>query len=66
MILDSQLQFSSDQAFTGPAVGANKIDLGVDRSIGNGEPMAVVFVITVAAVVNTGDEDYTFHGLAPF
>jgi hypothetical protein len=62
MILDGQLQFSDDQALsvTG-GVGTNVIDLSVDRSIGNGEPMAVVFSIAVAADQTTGDEDYTFE-----
>lgn len=61
MILDGQLQFSDDQALTATAVGTNVIDLSVDRSIGNGEPMAVVFNISVAADQTTGDEDYTFE-----
>lgn len=61
MILDAQLQFSDDQALTATAVGTNVIDLSVDRSIGNGEPMAVVFSVGVAADQTTGDEDYTFE-----
>lgn len=60
MILDALLQFSDSQAVTTDAVGTNVIDLTVDRSIGNGEPMAVVFVVEVAADQGTGDEDYTF------
>jgi len=60
MYVDAQLQFSDAQAVTTDAVGTNVIDLTVDRSIGNGEPMAVVFVIDVAADQTTGDEDYTF------
>lgn len=60
MILDAQNQFSDAQAVTTDAVGTNVIDLGVDRSIGNGEPMAVVFTVDVAADQTTGDEDYTF------
>lgn len=60
MILDAQNQFSDSQAITADAVGANVIDLGADRSIGTGEPMAVVFVVEVAADQTTGDEDYTF------
>lgn len=61
MILDSHLLFSDAQAVTADAVGTNVIDLGVDRSIGNGEPMAVMFQIDVAADQTTGDEDYTFE-----
>jgi hypothetical protein len=60
MYVDAQLQFSDAQAVTADAVGTNVIDLTVDRSIGNGEPMAVVFVVDVAADQTTGDEDYTF------
>jgi len=61
MILDSQLLFSDAQAITADAVGTNVIDLGVDRSIGNGEPLCVVFTVDVAADQTTGDEDYTFE-----
>jgi len=60
MILDAQLEFSDAQAITADAVGTNVLDLGVDRSIGNGEPMAVMFTVDVAADQTTGDEDYTF------
>lgn len=61
MFLDGQLQFSDSQAVTADAVGTNVIDLSVDRSIGNGEPVAVVFVVEVDADQTTGDEDYTFE-----
>jgi hypothetical protein len=60
MIIDAQLQFSSAQAVTADAVGTNVIDLTIDRSVGSGEPMAVVFVVTVAADQGTGDETYVF------
>jgi hypothetical protein len=60
MYVDAQQLFSDAQAVTADAVGTNVIDLTVDRSIGNGEPMAVVFVVDVAADQTTGDEDYTF------
>lgn len=60
MILDKQLMFSDSQAITADAVGSNVIDLTEARSIGNGEPLAVVFVVEVAADQTTGDEDYTF------
>jgi len=61
MILDAQLQFSDSQAVTADAVGDNVIDLSSDRSIGVGEPMAVLFCVEVAADQTTGDEDYTFE-----
>ncbi len=60
MILDSQLQFSDSQAVTTDAVGTNVIDLSVDRSIGTGEALGVVFTVEVAADQTSGDEDYTF------
>jgi len=61
MILDGQLQFSDDQAVTASDIGDNVIDLSVDRSIGNGEPMGVVFTVSVAGKVSATDEDYTFQ-----
>jgi len=60
MILDAQGQFSDSQAITIDAVGTNVIDLVGDTSVGNGEPLAVVFTVEVAADQTTGDEDYTF------
>lgn len=61
MIIDKQLKFSDAQALTATAVGTNVIDLTTARSIGSGEPMAVVFSVGVAADQTTGDEDYTFE-----
>ncbi len=61
MYLDAQKQFSDSQAVTATAVGTNVVDLGVDRSIGNGEAMSVLFIVEVAADQTTGDEDYTFQ-----
>lgn len=61
MYLDSQLQLSDTQTVTATAVGTNVIDLGVARSIGNGEPMAVLFIIESDAVQTGSDEDYTFE-----
>lgn len=61
MYVDSQLLFSDTQTVTATAVGTNVIDLGVAQSIGNGEPMAVVFKIESDAVQTGSDEDYTFE-----
>jgi hypothetical protein len=61
MQIDAQHLFSDAQAITADAVGTNVISLGSDRSIGNGEPMCVVFQVDVAADQTTGDEDYTFE-----
>jgi Bbp16-like protein len=61
MIFDKDLLFSDAQSLTSTgAVGTNVIDLSVARSIGSGEPMAVVFVVDVAADQTTGDETYQF------
>lgn len=60
MILDAELQLSDAQALTATALSTNVIDLGTDTQLGNGEPMAVLFTVTVAADQTTGDEDYTF------
>jgi Bbp16-like protein len=61
MFIDAQNLFSDAQAVTADAVGTNVIDLLADRSIGNGEPLAVFFQVDVAADQTTGDEDYTFE-----
>lgn len=60
MILDLQHRFSDAQAVTTDAVGSNVIDLSLDRAIGTGEPMCIVFTVDVAADQTTGDEDYQF------
>ena len=60
MYIDNLLKLSDAQALTATAVATNVVDLGVARSVGNGEPMAVVFSVGVAADQTTGDEDYTF------
>ena len=61
MLIDAENRFSDSQAITADAVGTNVIDLGADRSIGNGTPMAVLFTVEVDADQTTGDEDYTFE-----
>jgi len=60
MFVDNELLLSDSQALTATAVGTNTIDLGVARSMGNGEPVALCIVVEVAADQTTGDEDYTF------
>jgi len=60
MYIDNNSRFSDEQAVTADAVGTNVVDLTVSRSIGSGEPMAVMFTVNVAADQTTGDEDYTF------
>lgn len=58
MMLDAQQLFSDAQALTATAVSTNIIDLGADRDIGRGEPMAVVLTTDVAADFTTGNETY--------
>tara|TARA_R110000851_G_scaffold88070_9_gene192202 strand:+ start:455 stop:883 length:429 start_codon:yes stop_codon:yes gene_type:complete len=61
MILDSLLKFSDAQALTATADSTNVIDLGLDRDIGIGEPMAVVITVGVSADVADADETYQFQ-----
>lgn len=60
MILDAQLLFSDAQALTGTAASTNLIDLGVDRDIGSGQPLAVCIDVDVAADTTSGNETYQF------
>lgn len=59
MILDGQHLFSDAQALTETAASTNVIDLGADRNLGQGEPMAVMLLLDVAADGTTGDETYS-------
>lgn len=61
MIIDKQNLLSNAQALTATADSTNYIDLGVDRDIGKGEPMALVVSVGVAADSGTGDETYQFQ-----
>lgn len=61
MIIDFDMRFSAAQAVTSTAVGTNSYDLALNRAIGIGRPMAVLFTINVAADQTSGDEDYTFQ-----
>lgn len=61
MFIDSQLLFSDAQAVSADAASTNQIDLGVARNLFDGEPMAVVLQIDVAADGTTTDETYEFQ-----
>lgn len=61
MLIDSQLLFSDAQAVTADATSSNVIDLGEERNLFDGEPMAVVIIVDVAADFTTGDETYEFE-----
>lgn len=60
MYIDALLQFSNAQALTATAVSTNLIDLGSDRDIGIGEPMAAVVTVGVSADFTAGNETYQF------
>jgi hypothetical protein len=60
MFVDAQQLFSDAQALVATAVSTNVLDLSSDRNIGQGEPMAVVINVDVAADVASGDETYQF------
>jgi hypothetical protein len=61
MLIDSQLLFSDAQAITADAGSTNVVDLGVARNLFDGEPLAVVLQIDVAADGTTTDETYEFQ-----
>lgn len=61
MFIDAQLLFSDAQAVTADARSTNVVDLGVGRTLFDGEPLAVVVVIDVGADYTTTDETYAFQ-----
>jgi hypothetical protein len=61
MYIDSQLLFSDAQAVSADAASTNLVDLGVARNLFDGEPLAVVLVVDVAADGTTTDETYEFQ-----
>jgi len=48
MILDSEFEFSDDQAITATAVSTNVIDLGTGRDMSAGEPVNLNIQVTEA------------------
>lgn len=61
MYLDAQLLLSDAQAVTADAGSTNVIDLTASApKLGDGEPLAVVMTVDVAADGTTTDETYTF------
>lgn len=61
MYIDAQLLFSDAQAVTADAGSTNVVDLGVARNLFEGEPLAVVLQVDVAADGTTTDETYEFQ-----
>tara|TARA_Y100000310_G_scaffold342527_1_gene446165 strand:- start:12152 stop:12577 length:426 start_codon:yes stop_codon:yes gene_type:complete len=58
MILDAQNQLAADQVLSASGASTNTIDLGSDRKIGKGEPMAVVVFVS-AIDTTSGNETYS-------
>jgi len=58
MLIDKQLLFSDAQAVTADAASTNIVDLGVASNLFDGEPMAVVLTVDVAADMADTDETY--------
>lgn len=61
MFIDAQHRFSDAQAVTADAASTNLIDLGVARNLFDGEPLAVMLTVDVAADGTTTDETYEFQ-----
>jgi hypothetical protein len=61
MFIDAQLLFSDAQAVSADAASTNYVDLGVARNLFEGEPMAFVIQVDVAADGTTTDETYEFQ-----
>lgn len=61
MYVDNELVLSNAQALTATADSTNYIDLGVDRDLGKGEPMALVITVDVAADTANANETYQFQ-----
>jgi len=61
MILDAQLLLSDAQAITADAGSTNVVDLIASApNLGDGEPLAIVMTVDVAADGTTTDETYSF------
>lgn len=58
MYIDRQNLLSNSQALTETAASTDVIDLGVDRNVGQGEPLVVVVQVEVAADDGNDDETY--------
>lgn len=64
MILDKLTTLATAQALTATAYSTDNIDLGdvtPKRDIGNGEPLALLVTVTVAADFTSANETYEFQ-----
>jgi len=60
MYVDSALQVSTAQALSASGASEDYVDQGAARNLGDGEPMAMVVHVDVAATTNDNDETYEF------
>lgn len=60
MILDQETRLGSAQAFTASGATTDYYDAGTSADMARGEPLAMVFTVTTAADITTGDETYAF------
>lgn len=58
MIIDAELRYSVAQSLAASAASTNIIDHGTTRNLGDGEPMAVVIVVTTVLDGGNADETY--------
>jgi hypothetical protein len=59
MLLDASLQLSDAQAVTSTAVSTNTIDLGLNRDLGQGNPLfAIIGVAEAAAAAGAATVDF--------
>lgn len=58
-IVDAQQMFSNAQSMAASAASTNIVDLGEERRIGTGEPMALVYTVTTALDGANADETYS-------
>ncbi len=61
MYIDNHLLLSNAQAVTADATSTNVIDIGEGKNLFDGEPLAVVVCVDVAADTADTDETYEFE-----
>jgi len=58
--IDNQLRLGTAQALSASGASTDYLDISKTRNIGDGEPLVMLFTVTVAADYTTTDEAYTF------
>lgn len=59
-LIDNQLRLGTAQALSASGNTTDYLDISKVRNLGDGNPLAMVFTVTVAADYTTTDEAYTF------